>query len=463
MNKRMVIMSLSVAAALTTFAVELKVDWTNELGPVKPVNGVGQPPMIGAPAEFPLMHYLKDAGIPYSRLHDVGGWFGGNLYVDIPNLFPNFDADENDPANYLFDATDALMKALRANQIEPIFRLGVTIENFAGWDMGFKPRRIYPPKDYAKWARICEHVIRHYTEGWAHGMKMKITYWEIWNEPENHYIIKKNPMWRAPFEEYMKFYGVVTPYLKSKFPHLKFGGYGSCGFEAPFTKRGDMDKVSWKQINHFVTCASNFLASAKKENWPLDFFSFHSYSGVGQALKEVEFADRLLTDHGFPREKCLRVFDEWLPNPKLMYSGTAGQAALVAAEMIGLQNGPCDIACIYDARCKVSAYTPLFNALTRKPYKAYQAFMAFKALRDCGTAVATEVKGSQKLYAAAAKGEKGAAVMIANTTGDGVATTYDFQGRKVVEVRLTDTQHTNEVVPLPEKIPAKSILLVVLD
>ena len=42
-----------------------------------------------------------------------------------------------------------------------------------------------PPKDYAKWARICEHIITHYTEGWADGFNYKITYWEIWNEPEN--------------------------------------------------------------------------------------------------------------------------------------------------------------------------------------------------------------------------------------------------------------------------------------
>ena len=48
-------------------------------------------------SDWSMMHYLKEAGIPYSRLHDVGGWLGGGLYVDIPNLFPDFDADENDP------------------------------------------------------------------------------------------------------------------------------------------------------------------------------------------------------------------------------------------------------------------------------------------------------------------------------------------------------------------------------
>jgi hypothetical protein len=37
---------------------------------------------------------LKHAGIPYSRLHDTFGRFGAGEYVDISNIFKNFDADE---------------------------------------------------------------------------------------------------------------------------------------------------------------------------------------------------------------------------------------------------------------------------------------------------------------------------------------------------------------------------------
>ncbi|MBR6588043.1 MAG: hypothetical protein IKK82_11560, partial [Kiritimatiellae bacterium] len=158
---------LFALVALCASGAEVKVDFNREMGRVKPVNGVGQPPMVGKLTSWSMMHYLKEAGIPYSRLHDVGGWLGGGMFVDIPNLFPDFDADENDPANYRFAYTDSLMKVLVENDVEPFFRLGVTIENFAYY--GFPPVNILPPKDYAKWARICEHVIRHYTEGWADG------------------------------------------------------------------------------------------------------------------------------------------------------------------------------------------------------------------------------------------------------------------------------------------------------
>ena len=132
--------SLALAAQSTDVNGEIRViiavDPADAVGRVKPVNGVGQPPMVGQLNDWPMFRYLKEAGIPYSRLHDVGGWLGGGLYVDIPNLFPDFDADEDDSASYRFAYTDSLMKALDENGVEPFFRLGVTIENFARGDDG---------------------------------------------------------------------------------------------------------------------------------------------------------------------------------------------------------------------------------------------------------------------------------------------------------------------------------------
>ena len=49
-------------AALCAGAAEVKVDWSAEIGPVKPVNGVGQPPMVGPLRSWPMFHYLKEAG-----------------------------------------------------------------------------------------------------------------------------------------------------------------------------------------------------------------------------------------------------------------------------------------------------------------------------------------------------------------------------------------------------------------
>ena len=50
----------------------------------------------------------KAARIPYSRNHDsaVCGIYGGPYSHDVNCIFPNFDADPNDPASYDFACTD---------------------------------------------------------------------------------------------------------------------------------------------------------------------------------------------------------------------------------------------------------------------------------------------------------------------------------------------------------------------
>ncbi len=106
---------------------------------IRPLHGVGQPPFSGV--NFEMFSYLKSAGIPYSRLHDVGGAYGGFRWVDIPNLFRDFSADPTDPASYDFTFTDLLITALAEHGVEPFFRLGVTIENARH----IKAYRIYPP------------------------------------------------------------------------------------------------------------------------------------------------------------------------------------------------------------------------------------------------------------------------------------------------------------------------------
>ena len=441
----------------------ISIDIATAIGPVKPVNGVGQPPMVGALYDWQMMHFLKEAGIPYSRLHDVGGWLGGGLYVDIPNLFPNFDADEDDPANYRFPYTDSLMKALEANGVEPFFRLGVTIENFVEW--GFPPVNIIPPKDFAKWGRICEHVIRHYTEGWANGFQMRVSYWEIWNEPEGGEIGKgHNGQFYAPFSEYIRLYGTVAPYLKSKFPHLKIGGYSSCGFYAGVGSDHVPAANCSPNTLLFVELAHRFLAAVRDNGWPLDFFSFHSYSAPSEALRQVRFADDLLDKYGFTRDRCERILNEWLVYNGHANLGTALQAAGVAAELIALQNGPCDLACIYDASCGVGNYSPLFNPLTFKPHKAYYAFTAFNELRRRGTALRVDMGDAPAgAYAAAARGEDGSlAIMLANDGGGTAPFTLEISGVTLRHptCRITDADRTDVEIPLPAALPSHSFAIV---
>ncbi len=226
--------------------MKVQIDFSKTVGKMKPVHGVNNGPVT--------FNFMRDAtalfvraGIPYSRLHDTEGDYGCGEYVDIPAVFKVFEADPENPANYNFKMTDEYIKAIRKAGAKVIYRLGVTIEN------GPIKRHIYPPKDFHQWARICEGVIRHYTEGWADGMQDGVEYFEIWNEPEFY-----NHMWLGTHEEFYKLFKDTIIYLKKKFPNVKIGGPATGNNDKPFTE-------------------GFFKYITEGERAPLDFFSFHTY------------------------------------------------------------------------------------------------------------------------------------------------------------------------------------------
>ena len=300
-------------------------------------------------------------------------------------------------------------------------------------------------------------MIRHYTEGWADGFKWKITYWEIWNEPDNRKDPIDNQQWRGTFPQFCELYAVASRHLKAKFPHLKIGGYGSCGFRLLSTPQEQRDT----NMYHRVQCIYDFLDFAKKEKLPLDFFSYHSYLAPSDTVSHVAIARKALDDAGYTHTEM--SLNEWLPVPTRKTLGTAKQAADVCAEMLGLQGTALDSAMIYDARCNIGIFSPLFNPYDYSPHKAYYAFKAFNELYKRKTEVASSSSDRWVTWVAAARGRRSGAVVIAHTGDEAVPLALDLGGRTVRECRITDDTRTNEVVSLPSNLPPHSILVVLTD
>ncbi len=385
--------------------MNIKVNYEKALGKVKPMHAVNNMPT--APLNSSKVDWdgkMKEANIPYGRLHDTGGAFGGTRYVDIPNIFPNFDADVNDPASYDFAFTDVLIKRMVEAGVKPYYRLGVTIENY----VSIKAYRIYPPKDYKKWAEICEHIIMHYNEGWADGFNFGIEYWEIWNEPDNYPDIEENQMWRGTMEEYFKLYEVASSHLKSRFPHLKIGGYSSCGFYA--MNNVDVSNIahSTSRTGYFIEFFIRFLEYISERKLPLDFFGWHSYAGVADNKVFARFPREQLDRFGYT--DCEIHLNEW--NPSFPLRGTLRDAANILAMMIALHETPTDMCMYYDSRYW-SSYCGYVNPINMEPFKAYYSFYTFGRLYALGTQVETVVEGAN-VYALAAKGEEGRAAVIVN-------------------------------------------------
>ena len=377
---------------------------------MKPLHGGCQPP-LGGKDLIEYFHYMTEAGIPFSRLHDVGGVFGGGRFVDIPNIFRNFDADETDSANYDFTFTDHLIKALIDAGVEPYYRLGITIENEAY----IKPYHTFPPKSPEKWARICEHIIRHYTEGWANGFHYPIRYWEIWNEPE----VQDQMMWCGTDEEYYHLYDVTSKHLKTCFPHLKIGGYASCGFYA-IAPREILDPETHlvgtippsdheNNLMHFFYGFFNYI---KAHDSPIDFFSWHNYADVSRVEKMDAWLHKELELLGYGGLET--HLNEW--NPYAGRFGTPQHSAEVAAMMIALQHGYTDAAMIYDMQTIEAPYCALFDIKTHKPIHAYYSMVAFNTLYQLGTQIKTE-STDHRLYTLAASNGHHHALLISNVTG----------------------------------------------
>ena len=384
----------------------ITINGQEKCGRIKPMHGVNNVPFT--PQDYGdsgLFRKLQEAGIPFSRLHDTGGDWGGAHYVDIANVFPDFNADPDRIENYDFAFTDKLMEEIVKHGMEPFYRLGCSIENLHR----IKAYNIYPPEDNLQWARICEGIIRHYTQGWGNGYYYKIRYWEIWNEPDNMPEPMENPMWRGTMEQYFALYETAACYLKKRFPELKIGGYSSCGFYYLSSSDYSQRAHSSSRVGYFVEFFHKFLEhiTSTEHRAPLDFFSFHSYADIEENVQYAAYARAELDKAGLQATEL--IFNEWNAGPPMR--GTCEDAARIAAMMCALQNTAIDACMYYDAQVG-SSYCGLFNPVGRKIFKAYYAFKAFNELYRLQEQVGMSGLDDKTYGLATWNGQEGAALLV---------------------------------------------------
>ncbi|MBQ6067218.1 MAG: hypothetical protein IJK89_10400 [Clostridia bacterium] len=391
--------------------------------PIRPLNGVN-----GGPVTHNFRRDAKklfsEAHIPYCRLHDTEGTLGGGKFVDIRNIFPIWELDENDPKSYDFEFTDEYLRCIDDCGAQAFYRLGETI------DHGYLKAHVHPPRDAAKWARICANIVRHYNEGWADGYHYGIRYWEIWNEPENP------PMWTGTQAEFFDLYRETSNLLKREFSGIKVGGYASCGVYAAFDDNAD------DFFRSFLTWFDDFLAFVKAPETasPLDFFSWHIYSSdPAQVLAHARYCREKLDAAGFKKTEA--ILDEWNWAGKDMFERMRDMtgASFTADVMCRLQaSDDVDVACYYDAQPD-QAYGGLFLRHTDTPSRTYYAVKAFGQLRALG-AQADIAADTDLAVAAAADGTR-RRVVVANYEKESREVRLSFPGAKTVRLYLLDERH----------------------
>ena len=359
------------------------------------------------------------AGIPYARTHDASFHpsYGLEHTVDVAFIFPSFDADPYDPASYDFTCTDHYINMIDAAGTKVFYRLGHRIEHEV------KKYGTLPPKDFKKWAVICEHIIRHYTEGWADGMHRDMQYWEIWNEPDLDDDTATNKRtWGGTKAQFFELYHIAATHLKQCFPHLKIGGPAIAG------------RLDW---------AEDFLAQLKA---PLDFFSWHIYAHrVEKVVDNARQVRALLDKYGFTQtESILNEWNyvlKWAPE-EIRYSYAVHKqikgASFTLATMCACQANPVDMLMYYDAR-PCPTWNGMFDlcAIEKSTLKGYYPFPAFNQLYKMGNSTEVCIDG-ENIYASAARGEDTAGFLMTHFNDD------DTTPAKSVTVNLSGLDRKTE-------------------
>ena len=485
MNRRLKFLAIAVLAwsanaAEPAATALVTVDVANAVGAIKPMNAVNNGPSVKKPGGDQKNGNFEDFAalrIPFARTHDsINCVAGGAHTCDIKAIFPDFDADETDPKNYDFVFTDHYLDNIRRAGTEVFFRLGQTIEH------GPKKYGVLPPKDFAKWARVCEHVIRHYNEGWGWGVdnewttkniawsnQFNIAYWEIWNEPDldpSNGAPPRNPRcWGGTVTNFFHLYETAAKHIKGKFPGLKVGG----------------PALAWNMV-----WGDQFLAYCRDNEVPLDFFSWHIYATEPARITDrCVQARKMLDKYGFGKTESIlnewNYVKGWTDDFKYsleVESGCFNQkcAAFIMATMVDCQSRPLDMLMFYDARIG-TGMNSMFSKPTYQPLKGYYPFYAWSKLVDCGTQVAcTVVEGRGKastantgtvfksesgkpvgsFRAVAAKGADGSGAVVVsrysedNNVTDTAEVTVSVPGVSLAKARchLTDAARMYTEVPL---------------
>lgn len=328
-------------------------------GLLKEVNGVNGSPVSLAPGFPDLEDQFNQMGITYIRLHDnlgiadldnyydfsTRGDTQNQIIVNIPDnlkqksreflskfgnirtIFPNaaagMRANNVDLAfkNANYGMTDSYLRKITSNNpsINPgnlkrdiMFRIGRS--NGAGYEL---------PGNFDIYATLVSTLVERYSLNYIQtGLAKKITYWEVWNEPDLPFFWNSNKP-----EKYYEFYEKIARMVKSVDPNTKIGGSAIAnGFDAsgPYIE--------------------GFLSYCKKNNVPIDFISWHCYGNVSSdpqsVITNAGKISTLLDKYGFSHIESIN--SEWNSSPfgtKNTYSKvqSAKNAAFIASSLSYMQ------------------------------------------------------------------------------------------------------------------------------
>lgn len=392
-------------------------DFSKPQGKPKPINSINQGPLFSDRLNVDFSEEYKSCAFSQVRVSDMGSPYGLNQYIDVHCIFPDFSLDERFPESYNFEPTDKYLKSVAATGAEIFLRLGESLDRFA-----FKPHTL-APRDSEKWARVAEHIIAHYNEGWAKGLKLKIKYVEIWQS------VDREEGWSSDKEMYLDFYRVVANHLKARFPRLKVGAYSSGGF-CSLNHYNATDKEK-----EYITYLERFLAYIGDKNTyaPLDFLSWECYAEEPEEISlHSNYARSYLSQSAHKKaQSIITSFDVSCKGDKRV--NRQYPSSLIASLIIA-HKSQLD-AMFYASQAELNTDCAMFFADKQgKKYSfgAYQAYKMFGELYKHPKLATSSEDYRREIYSLGTYSDSEAAIIV---------TSRDYQG--IIELTVKEKSFTN--------------------
>lgn len=366
-------------------------------GILKQVNGVNGMPIAIAPGFPDLQDQFNQMGITHIRLHDCFGvadiddGFVANRLSNQNQLIPNVPALSKEKAkkfiadfvnkrtifpyaaagmksnnltlaskNPNFSITDSYLKQILDNipslnpeniQREVFFRVGRTLDG--GYEV---------PANFDIYASLVGQIVQRYAINYQSvGLPRKVTYWEIWNEPDLTFFWNNNNP-----QVYYEFYSKVARMIKSIDPSAKVGGAGvATGY------------------NPGGAYLDGLLNYCRNTGTPIDFLSWHCYGNrTADPLTIIDIGNSIhatLIRYGY--DNIESICSEWNSSPFSTVNTfskvqSAKNAAYIASTLIGMQYCKTDKAYYY--RGDGSSFG-MFNNNPQPNNKAYKTFCTYAA------------------------------------------------------------------------------------
>ncbi|GGX95439.1 hypothetical protein GCM10007386_27910 [Pseudoduganella dura] len=187
-------------------------------------------------------------------------WGSTNMYTEDKDGKPVYD----------WTIADRIFDTYIERGMKPLAQIGFMPEALSSrpqpyrhhWQPGRPYEEImtgwaYPPKDYAKWSELIYQWVRHCVQRYGQA-EVESWYWELWNEPDGHYLIAPDRQ-----QEFFKMYDHAADAVKRALPTARMGGPHTAG-TGPF-----FDNFL-KHVLHGTNHATGKVGA------PLDFVGFHA-------------------------------------------------------------------------------------------------------------------------------------------------------------------------------------------